>query len=85
MDANPTRKEEVRQMAQTYAEALIEEGRVEGELRTNRETLCRLLLLKFQVLPDAVLQRIEACRDVERLKRAFDCALNVKSLDDFDI
>ncbi len=30
MDANPTQKEEIRRMAQTIAEALIEEGRAKG-------------------------------------------------------
>ena len=89
MEANPTRKEEVRQMAQTIAEALIEEGRAEGraegELGTQRENLRRLLLRKFQQLPDTILQRIETCADVEKLKAAIDRVLDMKSLNEFDL
>lgn len=89
IEANPTRKEEVRRMAQTIAEALIAEGRAEGraegELRTNRDNLRRLLLRKFQQLPDTVLQRIEACADVEQLKTAIERVLDMNYLDEFSL
>jgi len=68
-------------MTQTHAEALMEEG----ALRTNRDTLRRLLLRRFQQLPDVVLQRIETCADNERLKAAIDRVLDMKSLDEFDL
>ena len=36
-------------------------------------------------LPDAILQRIEACKDWERLKAGMDRALDMKSLEEFDL
>ncbi|HEY7315518.1 MAG TPA: Rpn family recombination-promoting nuclease/putative transposase [Gemmataceae bacterium] len=91
--ANPTRKEEVRRMIQTIAEELIErgraeghaEGRAEGALDSNREALRRLLLHKFKQLPAVVLQRIESCTDIERLKAALEHVLDMKSLDEFNL
>lgn len=93
LETNPTRKEEVRKMVQTIAEALIEEGHAkghaeghaEGVLETNRENLRRLLLRKFPQLPEAILQRINACTDIERLKAALDRLLDLKSLDEFTL
>lgn len=82
--ANPTRKEEVRDMIQTIADDLMERGRAEGELQTHRDNLRRLLLRKFQQLPDVVLQRIESCTDVERLKTAMDRLLDWKSVEEID-
>jgi predicted transposase YdaD len=70
------------------AEGRIEgriEGRAEGELQTHRDNLRRLLLRKFQQVPDAVLQRIESCTDAERLKTAIDRVLDWKSVDEFDL
>jgi len=49
-----------------------------------RDYLRRLLLRKFQQLPDAIVQRIETCTDVERLKIALERLLDWKSVDDFD-
>jgi hypothetical protein len=88
--ANPAHQEEVRNMTQTIAEALIEEGiakgraegRAEGALLAYRDSLRRFLLLQFRSLPDAILQRIEACADVERLKSALDRVRDMKSLDE---
>ncbi len=80
-------------MGQTIAEALIEEGfvkgvaegRAEGELHANREILRRLLIRKFTDLPETVLQQIEGCADLQRLKAAIDRVLEVKSLDEFNL
>jgi hypothetical protein len=92
-EAHPARQEEVRTMGQTIAEALIEEGfvkgiakgRAEGELHANREILHRLLIRKFPELPETVLQQIESCADLQRLKAAIDRVLEVKSLDEFNL
>ena len=89
LDINPTRKTEVRSMFQTIADELIERGRVEGltegELKSARDNLHRLLLRKFQQLPDAIVQRIETCTDVERLKTALERVLDWKSVDEFNL
>ncbi len=82
-------RNEGRAEAQTIAEQLIErgrnEGRAEGELQTHRENLRRLLLRRFQQLPEDILQRIASCADVERLKLALDRVLVWNSVDDFDL
>ncbi len=84
---NPTRQAEVQQMTQTIAEAWIEEGRArgraEGELLAYRDSLRRFLSLQFHPVPGAILQRIETCIDVERLKTAIDRVPQMKSLDEF--
>jgi hypothetical protein len=101
LDINPTRKTEVRSMFQTIADELIErgraegltegraegltEGRAEGELKSARDNLRRLLLRKFQQLPDAIVQRIETCTDVERLKTALERVLDWTSVDEFNL
>lgn len=93
LTTNPTRKEKVREMIQTIAEELIERGRTEGraegraeaELQTHRVTLRDLLLRKFRQLPDEILQRIETCTDVERLKAALRRLLDWKSVDEVDL
>jgi hypothetical protein len=74
---------------QRNTDELIEKGRAEGhaegELKTARDDLRRLLLHKFQQLPDSVVQRIEACVEVERLKTALEHVLDWQSVDDFDL
>jgi len=71
-DAN--RQREVRTMGQTIGEAIWEEGRLKGEttgeLRAARRILRQLLNTRFGTVPDGVVQRIEACTDLERLVAA---------------
>lgn len=85
----PLRVEKVQEMMQTIADQLVErgriEGRAEGELQTHRDNLHRLLLRKFKQVPDAVLQHIESCTDVEKLKTALDRVLDWTSVDEFSL
>jgi hypothetical protein len=89
LKTNPTRKKEVRKMIQSIADELMEkgrtEGRAEGELQTHRDILRDLLLRKFRRLPKKILQRIETCTDVERLKTALGRVLDWKSVDEIDL
>jgi hypothetical protein len=61
-------------MGQTIAESIWEEGilkgRTEGELAASRRMLRRFLTARFGQLPDAVVQRIENCADVDRFTAA---------------
>jgi hypothetical protein len=61
---------EVQTMTKTIAEAWMEEGEARGELRTMRDILRRLLEKRFPQLPQAILDKIEAQTDVDRLRQA---------------
>jgi hypothetical protein len=60
-------------MGKTIAEALREEGALEGKaagiLEAKRETLLELLRLKFKRVSAAVTAEIEAEQDVQQLNR----------------
>ena len=80
-------------MIETIADQLMERGRIEGRaeghaegaLQTHRDNLRRLLLRKFQQLPDMVLQRIESCANVEQLRTAIDHVLDWKSVEEIEL
>jgi hypothetical protein len=81
-ETNPTRQEEVQVMAQTIAEAWMEEGMAKGELRNARTLLRELLEYHFDPLPEALIQRINATTDIDRLHAAFRQALALEKLED---
>lgn len=85
LKTNPRRKKDVRKMIQSIADDLMEKGRAEGALQTHRDNLRDLLLRKFRKLPKKILQRIETCTDIERLKTALGRVLDWKSVDEFDL
>jgi hypothetical protein len=72
-------------MSQTIAEAWIAEDRAEGALLTARAMLKRLLAKKFQVLPEEVVQRIEAVTDLEALQACAERSFDMTSLDDLKL
>jgi hypothetical protein len=72
-------------MGQTIAEAIWEEGQVAGELRTAREMLRVFLTHRFGPLPEAVSQAIDRATEVARLRSAFQKALNLDQLTDFEV
>ena len=84
---------EGRAEVQSHAEDLIERGRAEGfaqgrteaEMQTHRDDLRRLLLRKFQQLPDILVKRIEACTDVERLRTAIVSVLDLQSPEQLEL
>lgn len=63
----------------TIAESWIEEGRQEGELRSTRRILLKLLRQRFGPLPEAVEQRV-AEADPVTLDRWLDEMLTAPSL-----
>jgi len=79
------RQREVSHMGRTIAEDLIERGRAEGERKTARATLIRLLRVRFGELPDDVVAIVEACDDLERLNTWLDRVVTAATLDDVGI
>jgi hypothetical protein len=63
-----SRQPEVTTRARTIAEALIEEGRKQGELQATRETLLLLLREQFKRVPAAIEAEINATQDLEQFE-----------------
>lgn len=80
--ADISRQREVQTMTQTIAEALYEEGIVKGQLLNARTILRRLLTKRFQTLPEAVIQRIDATSDLERLQACIEQVSEMRTLDE---
>jgi hypothetical protein len=80
---NAAHREEIRTMGQTIAEWYVEEGKnkgiQEGQLRALRNTLRIQLQARFQTVPEALQQRIEATTDLEKLQ---SCLLQVLQIHD---
>jgi hypothetical protein len=72
-------------MAQTAAEAWMEEGVAKGELRAHRNILRQFLTEQFGVLPEGVQQQIDQATDLERLAAAIRQAFIIKSLDELKL
>lgn len=64
----------------TY-QAILEEGRTEGELRVHRANLLKVLQRRFGTVPPEVEARIRAATDPARLENAFDQAFTITSPD----
>lgn len=77
---NDVRRVEVRDMGQTIAEALKEEGRVEGAVQSLRNALLRLLRLKFRKIPPGIERRIENTEDVDQLNAWLDALMTARRL-----
>ena len=91
------RKEEVREMVMTSAQALRKEGekegreegkkegRKEGALETQRENIWEVVQTRFQAVPPALQEKIKTIKSITRLKRIFNQCLTVDSLDEIEI
>jgi hypothetical protein len=86
-------KREIRTMKQTYAEMLKAEGRKEGrkkgreegKLLAKRESLLRLLRVRFENVPAKVEQAVNQTTDLAELNAWFDRAANAETLADVGI
>jgi hypothetical protein len=65
-------------MAQTIAEAWMEEG----QIMSARTLLRQLLEDRFDALPEALVQQINTTTDLDRLHAAFRQALRLDKLED---
>jgi hypothetical protein len=61
------------------------EGQALGELRADRKTLRRQLEQRFGPLPAALVERIEACNDLDRLEASLAQVLTIQSLDELPL
>jgi hypothetical protein len=57
----------------------------EGELEAGQDYLLALLENRFGSLPEELIQRIRAVQDAQQLRRAFQQALHLQSLDDLQL
>ena len=84
---------EANEMASTYAERLLEEGREEGRqqgrseglVHGKQETLLRLSTKKFGALPEQLVTRVQAMTSNEALDALLDQVLVSDSLDEMDL
>jgi hypothetical protein len=76
-------------MGKTIAEALKEEGMAIGEergaLKARRETLLRILRLRFKRVPQGVVRRVEATTDLAQLDAWVDGVAAGRKLADIRI
>ena len=79
------RKEEVENMGQTIAQALIQEGQEIGALQNEQRVLINLLTKKFGQLPSNIVERIQRISEIARLDTLLNHFVTAKSLDDIKI
>ena len=73
---------EVVTMAQTTADLLIEQGKVEGIVEGKQGAILQLLEFRFQQVPETLTARITSIETLSTLDRLFEQALTAESLDD---
>ena len=85
-----TKNTEVENQIMTGAEALVQEGKIEGKaeglqlgvIQAKREDLLKLLGHRFGEIPDTVTKKVSRIRSLTRLDSLFDQALTADTLDD---
>jgi hypothetical protein len=88
-----TQRQEVEEMGKTMAQVLeergeargIEKGIEKGTIITKREAVIRLLRLRFESVPDALIRNIKSINEVSRLDEIFDRAVIAKTIKDLEI
>jgi hypothetical protein len=73
------------QVEQTWEQEVFARGEVHGALQIRRGNLRAVLEARFGALPEALVQRIEATEDRERLRAALLRAVRIPSLDEFQL
>ena len=82
-------REEGEAMAQTMAEFLIEQGKKEGEkrgeLRAKKEAVLKLLHIKFDRVPEVIINKITAIRSIPRLDTLFENIATATTYDEINM
>ncbi len=73
-------RREVFDMGQTMAEYLMEQGAAREAVNARRQTLLRLLRLRFKRVPDGVVRRVENTADVAQLDAWVDGVVTARKL-----
>ena len=68
-------------MAQTTAEFLIEQGKVEGK----QDTILKFLQLQFQDVPEVLAREIRNIHNLSLLDTLLEQAMTAQSLDEIEI
>ncbi len=79
-------------MAQSMAEYLMQQGEERGEkrgerrgkIKGKRESLLKLLELRFDAVPEAVINKVSAIRSLSRLDSLFEQAATAQTLDEIN-
>jgi Putative transposase, YhgA-like len=83
------RQREIREMGEklgsTLTDLAMAKGVTQGGLLTRRADLRILLEDRFEIIPEELLQRIEALEDLERLQKAIRQVYRIKSLDELNL
>ena len=75
---------EVENMAQSIIEISKEEGIEEGREETKREVIIKLLEIKFDNVPESIINKINGIQSLSRLNSLFEKAATIETLDDFE-
>jgi hypothetical protein len=78
-------QQEVRAMTKTIAEGWMEEGMAKGQVLSAQTILRVLLEDRFGSLPEAVLHRITACTDLDRLQTAVRQVSRMQTLEELQL
>ena len=71
-------------MAQTTAEFLIEQGKVEGKVKGKQDAVLKLLRLRFQDVPEVLSREIRNIHSLSRLNTLLAQAMTAQSLEEID-
>lgn len=87
-------------MAQTMAEYLFEQGQKQGlilgekkgekkgekrgETRAKRDSLLKLLNLRFESVPEPIIKKVSGMRSHSKLDKLFEKAATTQTLDEID-
>lgn len=86
------RREEVRNMSKTGAQALIEEGMEKGMekgmelgvIKTKQEDLIKLLNIRFSTIPNGLKKKIKSIRKVDKLDTLFVYAIKANEIGEIE-
>ena len=85
-------REEGEVMAQTMAEHLFKQGEKrgekrgekKGETRAKRDSLLKLLSLRFESVPEPIIKKVSGMRSPSKLDKLFEKAATTQTLDEID-
>jgi hypothetical protein len=69
----------------TVEEESLERGREEGERRAKQDAVLKLLLRRFDSVPEPVINRITSIQSLSRLDALFENAMTAHTLDEIDL
>ena len=84
---------EVKTMARSMAEVLIErgvvqgrtEGIVQGRTEEKQADILKLMRFRFQTLPEDIIDQVRAIKDLDRLEALFDKVLTAETFQDIEL